>query len=156
MDRYSFDRESATILSEGLLYFTGVGLFMVGVTIYKRNQLKTFMLTKHNVLSEEDFETVVHRRAIELAEVRARRGQVVPAAGRNPLNEVQSQAANNNSSSNPAAPKEPEVEYLEDSKLSVDYFRMKGSVFFSAVAKDDAPGKILIEKSQMMKIGYEF
>lgn len=30
------------------------------------------------------------------------------------------------------------VEYLEDSKISVEYFKMKGSVFFSAVEKDDS------------------
>lgn len=29
------------------------------------------------------------------------------------------------------------VEYLEDSKISVEYFRMKGSVYFSAIEKDD-------------------
>ena len=33
--------------------------------------------------------------------------------------------------------REPDVEYLEDSKISVDYFRMKGSVYFSVIAKGD-------------------
>lgn len=35
-------------------------------------------------------------------------------------------------------PPAPVVEYLEDSKVSVEYFRMKGSVFFSAIDKDDS------------------
>lgn len=34
-------------------------------------------------------------------------------------------------------PREPDVEYLEDSKISVDYFRMKGSVYFSVIAKGE-------------------
>ncbi len=29
------------------------------------------------------------------------------------------------------------VEYLEDSRISIDYFRMKNSVYFSMIAKDD-------------------
>lgn len=35
-------------------------------------------------------------------------------------------------------PSGPVVEYLEDSKVSVEYFRMKGSVYFSAIDKEDA------------------
>lgn len=32
---------------------------------------------------------------------------------------------------------QPVVEYLEDSKISVEYFKMKGSVFFSAIEKEE-------------------
>ena len=31
----------------------------------------------------------------------------------------------------------PVVEFLQDSKISVEYFKMKGSVFFSAIEKED-------------------
>ena len=37
----------------------------------------------------------------------------------------------------PVARNQPVVEYLEDSKISVEYFKMKGSVFFSAIEKDE-------------------
>ena len=43
----------------------------------------------------------------------------------------------NNANGHRQAQREPDVEYLEDSRLSVDFFRMKGSVFFSAVYKED-------------------
>ena len=154
LDRYTYDEAGMTTISEGLVYITAFQIGLVILSFSLKNQLKTFMLTKHNVLSEEDFESVVHRRAIQLAEARA--GRLAGTNIQSPVRNGENAANATNPSpavAQPAAPKEPEVEYLEDSKISVDYFRMKGSVFFSAVAKDDVPAKTVIEKSQMMKLG---
>lgn len=156
LDKYTYDEQGMHQLSEGLVYITVFQICLGLLSCMLKTSLKTFMLTKHNVLSEEDFESVAHRRAIQLAEARAGRSGH-PTTNIQPPARTSSngQTPNNPGAavSQPAAPKEPEVEYLEDSKISVDYFRMKGSVFFSAVAKDDLPAKTVIEKSQMMKLG---
>lgn len=46
-------------------------------------------------------------------------------------------AVNAGNASVAANTKQPIVEYLEDSKVSVEFFKMKGSVFFSAIGKED-------------------
>lgn len=37
------------------------------------------------------------------------------------------------------------VEYLEDSKISVEYFKMKNSVFFSMIEKEDKNGTLTLK-----------
>ena len=37
------------------------------------------------------------------------------------------------------------VEYLEDSKISVEYFKMKNSVFFSMIEKEDKNGTLKLK-----------
>lgn len=51
--------------------------------------------------------------------------------------EASRQRPGNGQPSSQSLVREPDVEYLEDSKISVDYFRMKGSVYFSVIAKGE-------------------
>jgi len=48
------------------------------------------------------------------------------------------------------APPSPVVEYLEDSRMSVEYFKMKNSVYFSMIEKDEKTTQKLNANSRIM------